>query len=155
MDPVHTTPSYLSKIHFNTVHVYLGLPSDLFPFGFPISILCAFLCSSIRATCPAALILPDLTILIIQVMKLLVMTTELQRSHCFAAFFRWSSVSPVSAGCYWRSEHFPASSLTNTNDYFYAVFVFRGSCVEQREREASVVAFVPPLTAILMGCSVV
>jgi hypothetical protein len=28
INPVHTTPSYLSKIHFNIItHLYLGLPS--------------------------------------------------------------------------------------------------------------------------------
>jgi hypothetical protein len=42
----------------------LGLPSGLFPSGFPANILYAFL-YSIRATCPAHLILIDLNILII------------------------------------------------------------------------------------------
>jgi hypothetical protein len=36
INPVHTTRSYLSKIHFNiTFPLRLGLPSGLFPFGFP------------------------------------------------------------------------------------------------------------------------
>jgi hypothetical protein len=59
---VHTTPSYLSKIHF---HLRLGLPSGLFPSGFPTKILYAFLFSLIRATCLAHLILLYLIILII------------------------------------------------------------------------------------------
>jgi hypothetical protein len=54
IDPVHTIPSYLSKIHFNIVHPpCLRLPSGLFLSGFPINILYAFLLSPIRAACPA------------------------------------------------------------------------------------------------------
>jgi hypothetical protein len=34
---VHTTPSYLSKIHPNIIHICLGLSSNLFPSGFPIN----------------------------------------------------------------------------------------------------------------------
>jgi hypothetical protein len=57
-DPVHTIPSYISKIQFNIVHppLLLGLPSGLFPSGFPTNILYAFHVSPIRATCPAHLI---------------------------------------------------------------------------------------------------
>jgi hypothetical protein len=43
----------------------LGLPSGLFPSGFPINVLHTFLFLHIRATCPAHLILLDLVILII------------------------------------------------------------------------------------------
>jgi hypothetical protein len=42
-------------------YLRLGLPNDLFPSGFPINILCTPLSSSIRATCPAHLILLDFT----------------------------------------------------------------------------------------------
>jgi hypothetical protein len=61
INPIHTIPSYLSKIHFNTVHLPTTcFPSGLFPSDVPTNIP-----SPIRATCPAHLILFDLSILII------------------------------------------------------------------------------------------
>jgi hypothetical protein len=45
-------------------HLYLGLPSGLFPSGFPTSNLYTFLYFPIRATCPTHLLI-DLIILII------------------------------------------------------------------------------------------
>jgi hypothetical protein len=48
--PINTIQSYLSKIHFNIVHLpTFGLPRGLLPSGFPTNILYAFLFSPIRA----------------------------------------------------------------------------------------------------------
>jgi hypothetical protein len=47
-----------------STHLRLGLPTGLFPSGFPPSIFYALLFSPIRATCPAHLILFELIILI-------------------------------------------------------------------------------------------
>jgi hypothetical protein len=55
LDPVHKPTSYFLKIHLR-----LGLPSGLFPSGFPTKTLYTPLLSPIRATCPTNLILLDL-----------------------------------------------------------------------------------------------
>jgi hypothetical protein len=43
INPVHTTPSYLRSILILSTHLRLGLPSSLFPSGFPTNILYVFL----------------------------------------------------------------------------------------------------------------
>jgi hypothetical protein len=65
INPDYTFPSYLRSILILSTHLHLGLPSGLFPSGFPTNILHKFFFSAIHATCPAQLILLDLIILII------------------------------------------------------------------------------------------
>ena len=60
LDPVHTPhPTSLRFILILSSHLRLGLPSGLFPSGFPTKTLYTPLPSPIRATCPAHLILLD------------------------------------------------------------------------------------------------
>jgi hypothetical protein len=48
-----------------STHLRLGLPSGLFPSGFPTNILYAFLVSPIRTTCPTHLILLRISIYVV------------------------------------------------------------------------------------------
>ena len=58
-NPVYIPTSHLLEILILSIHLRLGLPSGLFPSGFPTKTLYTPLSSPIRATCPAHLILLD------------------------------------------------------------------------------------------------
>jgi hypothetical protein len=63
INPIHTIPPYLSKIHYNIVHPPMSWSSQ-WSLTFWLSHLYAFHFSTIRATCPAHHILLDLTIIV-------------------------------------------------------------------------------------------
>ena len=61
IDPVHgPRPTFWSSSLIFSSHLRLGLPSRLFPSGFPTKTLCTLLLSPIHPTCPTHLILLDL-----------------------------------------------------------------------------------------------
>jgi hypothetical protein len=67
IDPVHTIPSYISnKMYFkSSTYLFLCLPSESLFFWFPHQYFKRIPLLSIRATCPAHLILLDLMILML------------------------------------------------------------------------------------------
>jgi hypothetical protein len=62
INPIHTTPSYLPKVHFNIIHQPKSWSSQWsLSFWLPTNSLYAFLFSPIHATFPAHLILQNVT----------------------------------------------------------------------------------------------
>ena len=59
IQPIPPFPTSSKFILILSTHLRLGLPSGLFPSGFPTKNLYTSLLSSVRATCPAQLILVD------------------------------------------------------------------------------------------------
>jgi hypothetical protein len=81
-------------------YLHLGLPSGLFPSGFPTNILYAFLLSSIRATCPDHLIFLwlDLCNYVwrrVRVMKFLIMQFSPTSCHLIFVRSKYSPQHPV------------------------------------------------------------
>jgi hypothetical protein len=81
INPVHTTPCYLRSILILSSHLRLGLPSGLFPSGFPTKILYQFLfahaCYMLRPSQPPWLGHSDYTWRRVQAMKLLIIRFSL------------------------------------------------------------------------------
>jgi hypothetical protein len=94
IDPVHTTPSYLRSSLILSTYIRLGLPSGLFPSGFPTKPLYSLLFSPNRATRLENFSILDLITLIIlgekqllssslcNFMILIIRTINLQISEC-------------------------------------------------------------------------
>jgi len=99
---IHSTPSQpisLRSTRILSSHVYLGLPSCLFPSGFQTKIIYAFIISPMRAACSAHLIL-DLLILIIfwcslRLMKFLVVKSSPASCHFLPLSSKYSPQHPV------------------------------------------------------------
>lgn len=71
--------SHIISLRFTSIlssYLPLGLPSSLFPSGFPIKILCAFLFIHMCVTCPDSFLLDFLTI------PTTYYTTHSQCNHC-------------------------------------------------------------------------
>jgi hypothetical protein len=73
------------------IHLRLGLPSGLFPYGFPANSPYAFMFSHILAAYPIHLILLDLIILITYLTK-----STNHKVHCYAVFSTLPSLHPSS-----------------------------------------------------------
>ena len=105
INPVHALPSCSFKAILITSHLCLDLTSSHFPSDFPMKTSYAFLYSSIRATCPAHLVLPQLSVLTIFGEE------YRQRSSSLCNFLQPSAIS-----CHflsmWRSDVLTENSHT-------------------------------------------
>jgi len=103
------SPSYFLKVHFLSFHLRLDFPSCLSPSDFPTHILYIHLLFTVRATCPAHLILLNLTTRIIQGVPLvtepgisLIILTPmkiLQRNLNRSTFVVWEMKKNMSVVC--------------------------------------------------------
>jgi hypothetical protein len=98
INSIHTIPCYLRSILIWSTHLCLGLPSGLFPSGFPTNILYAFIFSPICATCPAHLILLDLIILMFFSLEVEITYSRAYRDRWYTYFFS-SSLLPHVGAC--------------------------------------------------------
>jgi len=99
MHPVHTFYPISIRSILIYSHLYLGLPSGLFPLGFPTKILSAFLISPMRgSTWRTTLILLDLITITFSEADSQVPWSILLRIWCFAVTVCWALAHPPSWG---------------------------------------------------------
>jgi hypothetical protein len=99
INPVHTTPSYLSKINHNIIHPPVSLSNGLFLSGYPTNILYAFLyfSYSCHLSCPSHpwLSHSNYTWRTVQVMKLLALLLYPASEHFMSPLSTYAPQQPV------------------------------------------------------------